>query len=196
MHTSLDSISLDQLFLEARTFNEFSERPVDEETVSALYGLLKWAPTSMNCQPARYIFLKSSESRERLLPALSEGNLVKTQNAPMTVIIAYDTQFYEHLNTQFSAYDARPMFMENQQLAEATAFRNSSLQGAYLILGARALGLDCGGMSGFNPDIVNKEFFPDGRFAVNFLVNLGYGVEGGSYPRGPRLDFDQVAEIL
>ncbi len=187
---------LEQAFTTARTFNKFTDRPVSDQTLRELYELLRWGPTSMNSQPARYLFLCSPQSRQRLVPALSPGNQAKTLAAPVTVIVAQDTRFFDHLPEQFPAYDARPMFEANAALSEATAFRNSSLQGAYLIIAARLLGLDCGPMSGFDPAQVNAEFFPDGQWKVNFLVNLGYGDPSGNHPRGPRLPFDSVARIL
>lgn len=197
MKPVLDPVVLDQLFREAHTFNKFADRPVAEQTVRDLYELLKWGPTSMNAQPGRYVFLHSATARERLVPAMIAANAEKTRKAPLTVIVAMDTQFFEHLPTQFKAYDARPMFAGNAALADATAFRNSSLQGAYLMLAARALGLDCGPMSGFDAAKVDAEFFPDGRWKTNFIVNMGYGLEaGGHYPRGSRLGFDEVARIL
>lgn len=196
MTTSLDKNALDQLFLEARTYNEFLDTPISQDTMKELYDLFKWGPTSMNTQPARFVFLSSPESRERLLPALAPGNAEKTRNAPLTVIVAFDSEFYENLPTQFSAYDAKPMFENNHDLASATAFRNSSLQGAYVMLAARALGLSVGAMSGFDPAAVNAEFFADGRFKTNFIINLGYGKPEGFHPRGPRLGFDEVADIL
>lgn len=193
---TIDSRVLEQVFTGARTFNTFTDRPVSDETLHRLYDLLRWGPTSMNTQPARYVFLRSPESRQRLMPALAPGNQSKTLTAPVTVIVAQDTRFFDHLPTQFPAYDAKPMFEANEALAESTAFRNSSLQGAYLIVAARLLGLDCGPMSGFDPAKVNAEFFPDGRRKTNFLVNLGYGDASGNHPRGPRLPFDSVAELL
>ncbi|WP_417533571.1 malonic semialdehyde reductase [Marinobacterium stanieri] len=196
MKPALNQNALDQLFLQAHSYNQFTDQAVSEETIEQLYDLLKWGPTSMNTQPARYLFLRTPEAREQLLPALMDSNAEKTRQAPLTVIIASDTEFYEHLPTQFKAYDAAPMFRENNALAEATAFRNSSLQGAYLMLAARALGLDAGAMSGFDPEAVNKTFFPDGQWKVNFIVNLGYGAEGGHHPRGDRLSFEQAAQIL
>ena len=150
----------------------------------------------MNSQPGRYVFLRSQESRQRLIPALARGNQAKTLAAPLTVIVAQDSRFFDHLPTQFSAYDAKPIFESNSVLAESTAFRNSSLQGAYLMIAARLLGLDCGPMSGFDPAKVNAEFFPDGQWKVNFLINLGYGDASGNYPRGPRLPFETVAQVL
>lgn len=196
MKPALNQNALDQLFFQAHSYNQFTDQAVSEETIEQLYDLLKWGPTSMNTQPARYLFLRTPEAREQLLPALMDSNAEKTRQAPLTVIIASDTEFYEHLPTQFKAYDAAPMFRENNALAEATAFRNSSLQGAYLMLAARALGLDAGAMSGFDPESVNKTFFPDGQWKVNFIVNLGYGAEGGHHPRGDRLSFAQAAQVL
>ena len=192
----MDQSAFEQVFLHARTFNKFTPQPVSETILRELYNLLCWGPTSMNTQPARYAFLCSAESRQRLLPALSPSNQDKTMAAPVTVIIAHDCNFFRHLPTQFPAYDAQPLFESNAQLAETTAFRNSSLQGAYLIIAARMLGLDCGPMSGFDAARVNAEFFPDGLWKVNFLVNLGYGDKSGNYPRGPRLPFEAVAQVL
>ncbi|HEX5392956.1 MAG TPA: malonic semialdehyde reductase [Rhodocyclaceae bacterium] len=196
MTTKLDSTALNQLFLTARSYNHFTDQLVSDETIRELYDLLKWGPTSMNAQPARYVFLRSTEARERLIPALAPGNVDKTRAAPVTVIVASDNAFFEHLPTQFKAYDAKPIFAGNGVLAEITALRNGSLQGAYLMLAARALGLGCGAMSGFDASKVNKEFFPDSQWKANFLVNLGYGADDGFYPRGPRLEFGQVASIL
>jgi 3-hydroxypropanoate dehydrogenase len=193
---SLDSAALDQAFRLARTFGKFKPEPVTDDTLHALYELLKWGPTSMNAQPGRFVFLRSPESRLRLKPALSPGNVDKTMVAPVTVIVATDTRFYEHLPEQFPAYDAKPMFEGNAALAEATAFRNGTLQGGYLILAARMLGLDCGPMSGFDASKVNAEFFPDGRWKANFLVNLGYGDPGANFPRGPRLPFEAATQLL
>ena len=197
MKPSLDLSALDQLFRQAHTFNKFADQPVTEEAIRELYELLKWGPTSMNAQPGRYVFLRPGSARERLIPAMIAANAEKTRKAPLTVIVAMDTQFYDHLPTQFKAYDARPMFAGNAPLADATAFRNSSLQGAYLMLAARSLGLDCGPMSGFDAAKVDAEFFPDGRWKSNFIVNMGYGLEtSGHYPRGPRLPFADAAQIL
>lgn len=196
MIQTIDPSVLEQAFLSARTFNKFTDQAVSEETLHQLYDLLRWGPTAMNAQPARLVFLRSRESRQRLLPALMPGNQEKTLAAPVCVIVAQDTRFFDHLPTQFPAYDAKPVFEANAAMAEATAFRNSSLQGAYLIVAARLLGLDCGPMSGFDADKVNAEFFPDGQWKANFLVNLGYGDPAGNYPRGPRLPFETAARIL
>ncbi|WP_432697562.1 malonic semialdehyde reductase [Marinobacterium sp. YM272] len=196
MSEALGQQALDQLFFNAHSYNSFADKAISEETIAELYDLLKWGPTSMNTQPGRYLFIQSQEAKERLLPAMIASNAEKTRSAPLTVIIASDSEFYEHLPTQFTAYDAAPLFRDNTGLAQETAFRNGSMQGAYLITAARALGLDCGPMSGFDADKVNAEFFPEGRWKVNFIVNLGYGAEGGHHPRGQRLAFDQVAAIL
>lgn len=192
----LSKNELDKLFYEARTFNAFTDRRVEDDTIKSLYNLMKWGPTAFNCQPARYLFLKSKEERARLLPHMMEGNRVKTEKAPMTVIIAQDSQFYEFLPEQFPAMDMKSSMENNKDLAYSTAFRGSSMQGAYFIIAARALGLDVGPMTGFNFEAVNKEFFSDGRWEVNFIANFGYGDVSGNYPRGPRLDFDTVARIL
>lgn len=193
---TVDPQALAQAFTSARTFNRFRPDPVSDETLHRLYDLLKWGPTSMNTQPGRYVLLRSTEAKQRLKPCLSPGNADKTMAAPVVAIVAQDTRFYEHLPEQFKAFDARPMFEGNAALAEATAFRNSTLQGAYLIVAARLLGLDCGPMSGFDAAKVNAEFFPDGRYKANFLVNLGYGDPAGNYPRGPRLAFEAAVQLL
>ncbi len=189
--------TLDLVFRSARSVNRFMDRAVPDDALRRIYDLLKWGPTSMNCQPARYLFIKSPEAKARLKPALSPGNVDKTMAAPVTAIVALDTRFYEHLPTQYPAVaGARDLFAGNTSLAESTAFRNSSLQGAYLIVAARLQGLDCGPMSGFDADKLNAEFFPDGRYKANFLVNIGYGDHAGDYPRGSRLAFDEAADIL
>ncbi|UQZ91171.1 malonic semialdehyde reductase [Deltaproteobacteria bacterium Smac51] len=197
MKKELDGTALNQLFLEAHTFNKFTDQPVADDTIKKIYDLLKWGPTAVNCQPGRYVFVKSQEGKARLAPALSEGNVAKVNAAPVTVIVAVDSRFYDHLPEQWTAYDARKPFADDAAAAQTVGFRNGTLEGAYLILAARALGLDAGPMSGFSNAKVDAEFFPDGRFKSNFLVNLGYGVaEGGYYPRGPRLTFDDAATII
>jgi 3-hydroxypropanoate dehydrogenase len=193
---ALPEASLKQLFTEARTVNGFQNMPVSDETLHALYELLKWGPTAFNSQPARYVFVRSASAKEKLKPALSAGNVAQTLAASVTVIIAQDSRFYEHLPTQFPVYDAKPLFEGNAALTEATATRNSSLQGAYLILAARAMGLDAGPQSGFNFELVNQTFFPDGRYKANFLVNLGLADPACIRPRNERLVFDAVAQIL
>ncbi len=195
LHAIPDS-SLDQLFRHARTVHAFKPVPVSDDTLHALYDLVKWGPTAFNAQPARFVFVRSAEAKERLKPALSAGNTAQTLAAGVTVIVAHDTRFYEHLPSQFPAYDAKPIFENNAQAAEAAAFRNGSLQGAYLVLAARALGLDVGPQSGFNAELVDKTFFPDGRWRSNFLVNLGVADHASTHARGPRLSFEQAAQIL
>jgi nitroreductase len=191
----IDDQARRQLFTEARTHNGFDPAPIPQETLRALYDLLKWGPTSMNCQPARFVFVTSPAGKEKLGPALSKGNHDKTMAAPATVIVAIDTRFYEHLPTQFPAYDARASMEKNPELAASTAFRNGTLQGGYLIMAARALGLDCGPMSGFDADKLNAAFFPDGRYQANFLCNLGHGDPAKLHPRGPRLSFEEACSL-
>jgi len=193
---ALNDAALNQLFREARTVHAFKDAPVSDAVIHQLYDLLKWGPTAFNSQPARYVFLKSAEAKAKLIPALMPGNVPQVNSAAVTVIVAQDTRFHEHLPTQFPGYDAKPLFDANPAMAEAAAARNSSMQGAYLILAARALGLDSGAMSGFNPQAVNEAFFADGRFKVNFLINLGVADPAGVYPRGPRFAFNEAAQIL
>jgi 3-hydroxypropanoate dehydrogenase len=196
MNTPLQDDALDQLFREARTFNKFTDRAVTDETLLQLYELYKWGPTSVNCQPARVVFLRGADAKERLRPALSPNNVDKTMAAPVTAIVAYDSAFFDQEPSQFPPMiPARAMFAGNAEFAADTAFRNGSLQGAYLILAARALGLDCGPMSGFDPKVLNAAFFPDGRWKANFLVNLGWGDPAGNRPRGPRLSFEEAVRI-
>lgn len=196
MSEALDEAALKQLFLDARTFNKFQSRPIDDATLHQLVNVMKWGPTSMNAQPGRIVFVRSPEAKEKLKGALMGGNVDKTMAAPVTAIVAYDTEFHEHLPTQFPAMPgARDMFHGNTSLIEITGLRNSSLQGAYLILAARALGLDSGAMSGFNNAAVDAAFFPDGKWKSNFLINLGYGDSSGNWPRGPRLPFHAMARI-
>ena len=196
MSIALNETALKQLFSEARTFNKFQPRAVDDATLHALVDLMKWGPTSMNAQPGRIVFVRSAQAKEKLKGALMGGNVDKTMAAPVTAIVAYDTEFHEHLPTQFPAMPgARDMFHGNAGLIEITGMRNSSLQGAYLILAARALGLDAGPMSGFDNAAVDAAFFPDGKWKSNFLINLGYGDASGNWPRGPRLPFHTMARI-
>ncbi len=196
MSEALNDAALKQLFFDARTFNKFQSKPVDDTTLHALVDLLKWGPTSMNAQPARIVFVRSAEAKEKLKGALMGGNVDKTMAAPVTAIVAYDTSFHDHLPTQFPAMPtARDMFAGNAQLSETTAFRNSTLQGAYLILAARALGLDSGAMSGFDNAAVDAAFFGESKWKSNFLINLGYGDSSGNWPRGPRLAFHEMARI-
>ena len=192
----LDDRSLDIIFRAARTHNEWLDKPVSDELLHQIYDLMKWAPTSANSSPARIVFVRNAAAKERLLPAMSPGNLEKTRAAPVTAIIAYDTEFHEKLPKLFPQADARSWFAGNQPLIDTTAFRNGTLQGAYLLLAARALGLDAGPMSGFDNAKVDKEFFPDGKVKSNFVINLGYGDHAKLFPRNPRLPFAEAAQIL
>ncbi len=193
----LDSKALDILFRSARTQNGFLDRPVSDEQLRALYDLLKWGPTTMNSQPARFVFVRSREAKEKLRPALSPGNVEKTMAAPVTVIVAYDLRFYENLPRTFpNNPDAKAAFEGKEALIATAALRNGSLQGAYLILAARALGLDCGPMSGFDNAKVDEAFFPDGRWKSNFLCNLGTGDPTKVFPRNPRLAFEEACRIV
>ncbi|MEO1241390.1 MAG: malonic semialdehyde reductase [Pseudomonadota bacterium] len=188
--------ALDIIFREARTRNGWEERDVTTTLMQAVYDLMKWAPTSANCSPARFVFVASDEARARLKPHLIPGNTDKTMAAPCCVIIAHDLEFYEKLPELFPHTDAKSWFVGNDNLIRETAFRNGTLQGAYLMIAARALGLDCGPMSGFDQDGVNKEFFDGTTYKANFLCNIGYGTDKDLFPRSPRLDFDEVCEII
>ncbi|MDD2876163.1 MAG: malonic semialdehyde reductase [Acidiphilium sp.] len=192
---TLDDAALDVLFRTARTQNVWSDAPVPDETLHALYEVLKFGPTSANCSPARFVFLRTVESREKLKPALNPGNIDKTITAPVTAIVAYDPQFYEHLPKLFPHADARSWFSGNPDLADETAFRNGTLQGAYLIIAARALGLDCGPMSGFDRAKVDQLFLSDQGWKSNFLVNLGHGTTETLFERSPRLGFDEACVL-
>ena len=189
-------ISARQLFDGARTHNAWLERDVPDARLRRLYARLKWAPTSANSNPGRFVFVKSPETKERLKPHLSPANADKTMAAPVCVIVAADTQFFENMPKLFPSRDMRTPFAAAPALAEETATRNAILQGGYLILAARSLGLDCGPMSGFSREGVDQEFFPDGRWKTNFLVNIGYGDPEKLWPRNPRLDFDEACRIL
>lgn len=197
MSLAISPAVLDQVFHSARSANRFTSQPVEDEQLRALYDLCKWAPTSMNTQPMRLVFVKSAEAKEKLRPALSPGNVDKTMGAPVTAIVATDKAFFEHLPTQTPAIPtARDMFAGNEALAQSTAFRNGSMQGGYLILAARMLGLDTGPMSGFDIAKVDAAFFAGTTFTANFLVNLGYADASAHYPRAPRLSFEQAASIV
>ena len=202
--------ALDLLFREARTYNVWLDRTISDDTLHQLYDAAKWGPTSANAGPARFIFIRSQKAKERLLQTLSPGNVTKTMAAPITVIIAYDLKFYDKLPRLFPNNPAmREVFANNPQLIEATAKRNSSLQGAYLMLAARALGLDCGPMSGFDNarldeeffaagkcEECEQEFFPEGHVKSNFLCNIGYGDRSKVPPRNPRLEFSEACTLL
>src|SRR5437016_5313779 len=207
----LNDDALDVIFRTARTYNGWLDKPVSNETLQEIYDLMKWGPTSANASPARFLLLRTKVAKERLRPALAPGNVQKTMAAPVTVIVAYDLRFYEKLPKLAPQNPAfRDLFANNPELAEATARRNSTLQGAYLIIAARALGLDCGPMSGFDNakvdeeffgageecDGCEQEFFPSGHVKSNFLCNLGYGDESKLFPRGPRLAFNEACTLL
>jgi 3-hydroxypropanoate dehydrogenase len=192
----LSDPALDLIFRSARTHNGWLDRPVEELTLHRLYELFKWGPTSANCSPARIVFVRSREAKERLRPALSPGNLDKTMAAPVTAIIGHDLRFYDRLPQLFPHTDARSWFAGKDELIKTTAFRNGTLQGAYLIIAARALGLDCGPMSGFDQARVDDEFFPGGTVKSNFLCNLGYGDPAKLFARSPRLEFAEACRIL
>jgi 3-hydroxypropanoate dehydrogenase len=191
----LPDTCLDQILRQARTHNGFIDRAVDTATLRELYDLFKWGPTSANSSPGRFVFVVSAAAKERLRPALSPGNLDKTLVAPVTVIAAYDLEFYEQLPSLFPHTDARSWFAGKPDHILTTAFRNATLQAAYLIVAARALGLDCGPMSGFDNDKVDAAFFPDGKWKSNFLCNLGYGDPAKVKPRNPRLAFEEACRI-
>lgn len=197
MEKVLSPDALDVVFRTARTQNGWLDKPVSDSKLQELYELLKHGPTSMNTCPARFVFLRTPEAKARLLPSLAPGNVDKTKAAPVCVIVGYDLRFYDKLLTLFPHRpEARAIFEGKQALIESTAFRNGSLQGAYLIVAARALGLDCGPMSGFDAAKVNSEFFADGNIAVNFLCNLGYGDSREVFDRLPRPSFDEACSLL
>ncbi len=188
--------ALDQLFFKARTANGFLDTPVPAALLHEVYAIASMGATSMNTQPTRYVFLNSPAARARLLPALVPGNVDKTRTAPVTVIVATDTRFYEHMPQVWHKPGAKEMFEGNAALAQGTATRNGTLGGAYFMLAARAVGLDCGPMSGVDLAKVNAEFFPDGRLQANFLINLGYGDDKLLFERNPRLAFEQACSLL
>jgi 3-hydroxypropanoate dehydrogenase len=207
----LDDAGLDLLFREARSFNAWLDKPVSDDTLRALYDVMKWGPTSANANPARLVFLRTKEAKQRLIPALAPGNVDKVVTAPVTVIVAYDLLFYDKMPKLFPQNPGmRDLFARAPQLVETTARRNSSLEGAYLIVAARALGLDCGPLSGFDNAKVdeeffnagrecegcNEEFFPEGHVRSNFLCNIGYGDRSKLFPRLPRLGFDEACTLL
>lgn len=195
----IDDKALDALFRTARTANGFLDTPVTDAQLRQLIDLMKMAPTSANCQPARFVFLRSAQAKERLRAALSPGNLEKTLNAPVCAIVAFDTQFHEHLPRMFPHNPATKSWFDGDEkrvARETAAFRNGTLQGAYFILAARAIGLDCGPMSGFDNAKVDAEFFADGRLRSNFLCNLGVGDPSKVFARSPRFEFDEICQVL
>jgi 3-hydroxypropanoate dehydrogenase len=193
----LDDTALDVLVRQARTQNGWLDIPVSDDQLRAIYDVMRLGPTSANCCPARLVFLRTPEAKARLLPALSPGNVDKTKAAPVTTIIGYDTRFFELLPKLFPHRpEMAQNFANNAALAETTAFRNGTLQGAYFMMAARALGLDVGGMSGFDNAKVDAEFFPDGRIKSNFLCNVGHGDPSKVLPRLPRLDWSEACTLL
>lgn len=192
----LSDEGLDLLFREARSYNSWSDKPISDITLQAVYDLFRWAPTSANCSPARLVFLTTDKAREKLRPHLLQGNLDKVATAPVTVIIGYDIEFYRRMDTLFPHNpDAKNWFTTREGLAEETAFRNGTLQGAYLMMAARSLGLDCGPMSGFDNQAVDAAFFPDSTIKSNFLCALGYGTRDKLFPRLPRLAFEEACRV-
>ena len=196
MSHALNAAALDQLFGAARTHNVWLDKPVSDELLHAIYEQVKWGPTAANTTPARFVFVKSPEAKAKLAPALDEGNRAKTLQAPVNVIVATDFAFYERLPKLFPHTDARSWFVGNRPLIETAAVRNGNLQGGYFILAARAMGLDCGPMSGFNNAMVDEAFFQGTTWKSNFLINLGFGDAEKLFPRNPRLDFDEACRIL
>ncbi len=192
-----DLNKIKDLFITGRTHNDWIEKDVPDSLLHELYNLMKWGPTSANCSPARITFIKSQEAKNRLVKYLIESNIEKTISAPITAIIAYDTKFYEFIPKLFPHNpEAKEWFSGSEEFAEVTAFRNSSLQGAYFILAARTLGLDCGPMSGFDNVGIDNEFFSESDFKSNFICNIGYGDHNKLFDRSPRFDFDEVCKIL
>jgi len=196
MTEASDDATLKQLFLDARTHNKWQARDVPDHLLRQLVDVLKMGPTSANCSPARFVFVKSKEAKERLKPHLSEGNRDKTMQAPVCTIIGYDLEFYEHLPKLFPHTDAKSWFAGKPDKIKETAFRNGTLQGAYFILAARLHGLDCGPMSGFDNAGVDKAFFAGTSTRSNFLCNIGYGDPAGVMPRSPRFTFEEMARII
>jgi 3-hydroxypropanoate dehydrogenase len=196
LHHAISDEALDQLFRSARSQNKWQAKPVSQTLLHALYDLLRMGPTSANCSPARFVFVTTDQGRERLKPHLLPNNVNKVMTAPVTVIIGHDLAFYEKLPQLFPHTDARSWFVGNEPLIQTTAFRNGTLQGAYLIIAARSLGLDCGPMSGFNNAGVDQEFFANTTIKSNFICGLGYGDPTGVFARSPRLAFDEACKIV
>jgi nitroreductase len=192
----LDNATLATLFTAARSHSFWLDQPVSDELLRQVYDLAKWGATSANCSPARIVFVKSAAEKEKLVACMMPGNVEKTKTAPVTAIIGMDKQFYEKLPQLFPHADAKAWFVGNQPLIDSTAFRNSTLQGAYLMLAARALGLDCGPMSGFDEDKVNAAFFANSSVKANFVCCLGHGDAGKLFPRSPRMTFEEACRIV
>ena len=195
MNSKLDIEARRQLFSEARTYNSWNGEPMSDETLEELYELVKWGPTAANSNPARFVFVRSAEGKERLIKHLSPGNVEKTQSASVCVIVALDSEFYEFMPQLFPSRDMKSAFIGKPDLIEETGTRSTTLQGAYLILAARSLGYDAGPMSGFNNASLDADFFPDGRWKSSFLINLGRGTAEGLFERNPRLEFAQACRL-
>lgn len=197
-HTPVADAALDQLFRNARTYNGWLPTPVSQAQVHQLYDLLKMAPTSGNCNPMRVVFVMSPEGKKKLLPGLKPGNVDKTMQAPLIAVMGYDTEFYRHLDVlaPHVAKDRQANYIADPALAQRAAFRNATLQGAYMLMAARALGLDCGPMSGILHEVLDHDFFPGGKVISNFVMNIGYGDPASVRPRGARLAFDEVCTIV
>ena len=194
MNTKVPDL-LDQLFLEARTHSTWLDQAISPEQIRQIYNLVKMAPTSANCSPARFVFLTTPEAKQKLKPALSSGNIDKTMTAPVTVLVATDAQFYNKLPELFPYADAKSWFTSSEAMAQETAFRNSSLQAAYLIMACRSLGLDTGPMSGFDAKQVDDLFFAGTNHHINLIINIGYGDPQKVYARLPRLNFDEACRV-
>lgn len=192
----LNDTTIETLFTQARTHNAWLDKPVTDAQLHQIYDLMRWGPTSANCSPARIVFIKTPEAKAQLLECMAPGNLEKTRTAPVTAIVGMDMAFYEKLPQLFPHADAKSWFEGNQPLIEATAFRNSSLQGGYFIMAARAVGLDCGPMSGFDPEKINATFFSGSSIKANFVCNLGYGDPTALFTRSPRLSFVEACRVL
>ncbi|HEX3346992.1 MAG TPA: malonic semialdehyde reductase [Acetobacteraceae bacterium] len=193
---TIDAAARDALFSDARTHNKWDGRPVTDDELRQVFDTMKWGPTSANSSPARFVFVRTQEGKEKLKPALSAGNLEKTMAAPVVAVVAYDPYFYNHLPRLFPHADAKSWFSGNEKLAADTAFRNATLQGAYFIIAARGHGLDCGPMSGFDNEKVDAALLADRGWKSNFLINLGHGDASGLFPRSPRLAFDEACVLV
>ncbi len=189
-------MDISTIFEAARTYNDFQDRPIPPSLLQQIYDHLKWGPTSANSCPARFLFVSSAKAKARLLDCVNPGNIEKVKSAPVTAIIAGDTAFYDQMRKLFPSRDFRSVFAGKEAVISDLLARNVPLQGAYMMIAARAMGLDCGPMSGFDAPKLNAEFFPDGRWQVNFICALGYGREESLFPRNPRLDFEEVCRIL
>ncbi|MEM8796644.1 MAG: malonic semialdehyde reductase [Pseudomonadota bacterium] len=196
MEHTQNSEAVDRMFMSARSQNGWQDKPVDVELLKKIQELAQMGPTSVNCQPSRLVFLVTLSAKERIKPMLAPGNVEKTMTAPVVTIVAYDLDFVETLPSLFPHKDMREMFAGKADMIESTAFRNGTLQGAYLLLAARALGLDCGPMSGFDNKAVDQEFFKGTNIRSNFLLNLGHGDPAALFPQSPRLGFDEIADVL